>query len=78
MRWTPKMPERVASPGMRAVAFAATRSAVHRIVVMTYDQGLAGRIRQLIDGDPELTEKMFGGARLPHPRQHGHRRQQRG
>jgi hypothetical protein len=29
---------------------------------MAYDQELAGRIRQLIGRDPELTEKkMFGG-----------------
>jgi hypothetical protein len=29
---------------------------------MTYDEELAGRIRQLIGSDPELTEKkMFGG-----------------
>jgi hypothetical protein len=28
---------------------------------MAYDQELAGRIRQLIGSDPELTEKMFGG-----------------
>ena len=29
---------------------------------MAYDQELDGRIRQLIGGDPELTEKkMFGG-----------------
>ena len=29
---------------------------------MAYDQALAGRIRQLIGSDPELTEKkMFGG-----------------
>jgi TfoX/Sxy family transcriptional regulator of competence genes len=32
------------------------------IIVMAYDEELAGRIRQLISGDPELTEKkMFGG-----------------
>jgi TfoX N-terminal domain len=29
---------------------------------MAYDQGLAERVRRLIDGDPDLTEKkMFGG-----------------
>jgi hypothetical protein len=29
---------------------------------MAYDQGLAERIRLLVDGDPDLTEKkMFGG-----------------
>jgi hypothetical protein len=38
------------------------RTAVYTIVVMAYDQELAGRIRQLIGSDPELTEKkMFGG-----------------
>jgi hypothetical protein len=30
---------------------------------MAYDQELAGRIRQLIGGDPELTEKRSGGRR---------------
>jgi hypothetical protein len=29
---------------------------------MAYDEGLAERIRRLVDGDPDLTEKkMFGG-----------------
>jgi len=52
MRWTPDVPERVAS----------TLPAVCAIVVMAYDEKLAGRIRQLIGSDPELTEKkMFGG-----------------
>jgi TfoX/Sxy family transcriptional regulator of competence genes len=32
------------------------------IIAMAYDEELAGRIRQLIGGDPGLTEKkMFGG-----------------
>jgi TfoX/Sxy family transcriptional regulator of competence genes len=32
------------------------------IIAMAYDEELAGRIRRLIGGDPELTEKkMFGG-----------------
>src|SRR5215467_893225 len=36
--------------------------AVGTLVAMAYDQELAGRIRQLIGSDPELTEKkMFGG-----------------
>jgi TfoX N-terminal domain len=49
-------------PGLRAAVFAAARDAVGTIVVMAYDQELAGRIRQLIGSDPELTEKkMFGG-----------------
>jgi TfoX/Sxy family transcriptional regulator of competence genes len=44
-----------------AAAFAAA-AAVCTIVAMAYDQELAGRIRQLIGSDPELTEKkMFGG-----------------
>jgi hypothetical protein len=47
---------------MRAAAFAAARPLVCTIVAMTYDQELAGRIRQLIGSDPDLTEKkMFGG-----------------
>jgi hypothetical protein len=47
---------------MRAAAFAAAQLAVCTIVAMAYDQALAGRIRQLIGSDPELTEKkMFGG-----------------
>ena len=52
-----------ASPaGMYAAAFAAARPAVCTIGAMAYDQELAGRIRQLIGSDPELTEKkMFGG-----------------
>ena len=38
------------------------RRAVCTIVAMAYDQELAGRIRQVIGSDPELTEKkMFGG-----------------
>jgi hypothetical protein len=56
------VPERVARWGMRAAGFAAARPAVGTIVAMVYDQELAGRIRQLIGSDPELTEKkMFGG-----------------
>ena len=47
---------------MRAAGFAAARLAVGTLVAMAYDQELAGRIRQLIGSDPELTEKkMFGG-----------------
>jgi TfoX/Sxy family transcriptional regulator of competence genes len=47
---------------MRAARFAAERSVVCTLVTMAYDEELAGRIRQLIGGDPELTEKkMFGG-----------------
>ncbi len=45
-----------------AARFAAQWPAVCTLVVMAYDEELAGRIRQLIGGDPELTEKkMFGG-----------------
>jgi TfoX N-terminal domain len=52
--------------GIRAAASAAARLAVYTIVVMAYDQELAGRIRQLIGSDPELTEKkMFGGLAFP-------------
>jgi TfoX N-terminal domain len=65
MRWTPNMPERVAgrvAPGMPTTAFAAARLPVYTIVAMAYDEELAGRIRQLIGSDTELTEKkMFGG-----------------
>ena len=62
MPWTPHMPERVARQGMRAARFAVARPAVCTLVAMAYDQELAGRIRQLIGSDPELTEKkMFGG-----------------
>jgi hypothetical protein len=47
---------------MRAAGSAAAWPAVGTIVAMAYDQELAGRIRQLIGSDPELTEKkMFGG-----------------
>jgi len=47
---------------MRAARFAAARPAVCTLVAMAYDHELAGRIRQLIGTDPELTEKkMFGG-----------------
>src|SRR5262249_33630772 len=47
---------------MRATRLAALRSAVCTISAMAYDQELAGRIRQLIGSDPELTDKkMFGG-----------------
>jgi hypothetical protein len=42
--------------------FAAGWPAVGTLVAMAYHQELAGRIRQLIGSDPELTEKkMFGG-----------------
>jgi hypothetical protein len=66
----PDMPERIARRearrdprhSIRAAASAAARPAVYTIVAMAYDQELAGRIRQLIGSDPELTEKkMFGG-----------------
>jgi TfoX/Sxy family transcriptional regulator of competence genes len=47
---------------MRTAGFAAVQPAVCTIIAMAYDQELAGRIRQLIGSDPELTEKkMFGG-----------------
>src|SRR6266700_2342970 len=50
---------------MRAASPAAAQPAVGTIVAVAYDQelaGLAGRTRQLIGSDPELTEKkMFGG-----------------
>jgi len=50
------------SARMHAREFAATRPAVCTLVAMAYDEELAGRIRQLIGSDPELTEKkMFGG-----------------
>jgi TfoX/Sxy family transcriptional regulator of competence genes len=56
------MPERVARHGCAPRDFAAARPAVGTLVAMAYDQELAGRIRQLIGSDPELTEKkMFGG-----------------
>ena len=64
------MPEHVARRVARrdalrsicAAASAAARPAVYTVVAMAYDQELAGRIRQLIGSDPELTEKkMFGG-----------------
>jgi TfoX/Sxy family transcriptional regulator of competence genes len=46
---------------MRHVA-SRPRPAVGTIAAMPYEQELAGRIRQLIGSDPELTEKkMFGG-----------------
>jgi hypothetical protein len=45
---------------------------------MAYDLELAERIGRLVDGDPELTEKKMFGGRLPHRRQHGHRRQRPG
>jgi TfoX N-terminal domain len=42
--------------------FAAAQPALGTIGGMAYDEQLAGRIRQLIGTDPELTEKkMFGG-----------------
>jgi hypothetical protein len=62
MRWTPDMPERAAQQGCAAPGFAAARPAFGTLVAMAYDEELAGRIRQLIGSDPELTEKkMFGG-----------------
>ncbi len=55
------MPEPVARRD-RATGLAVGRPAVCTIVAMVYDQEFAGRIRQLIGSDPELTEKkMFGG-----------------
>src|SRR5215831_8743546 len=60
MRWTRNTSKRVARAG--AAAFAAAAPAVCTISAMAYDQELAGRIRQLIGSDPELTDKkMFGG-----------------
>jgi TfoX/Sxy family transcriptional regulator of competence genes len=45
-----------------AAELAVARPAVCTLVAMAYDEELAGRIRQLIASDPELTEKkMFGG-----------------
>src|SRR5215471_7399791 len=62
MPWTPHMPVRVAWQGCVPRDFAVARPAVCTLVAMAYDQELAGRIRQLIGSDPELTEKkMFGG-----------------
>jgi hypothetical protein len=53
------------SPGMRAAGIRSRAAVVCTLVAMAYDQELAGRIRQLIGSDPELTEKkMFGGARF--------------
>jgi len=50
------------SPGIRPARLAAAGPAVGTISAMAYEQELAGRIRQLIGSDPELTEKkMFGG-----------------
>jgi TfoX/Sxy family transcriptional regulator of competence genes len=47
---------------MRAAGIAAARPSGCTIAAAAYDQELAGRIRQLIVKDPELTEKkMFGG-----------------
>jgi hypothetical protein len=47
---------------MHAAGFAAAWPAVGAIVAMAYGEQLARRIRQLIGGDPGLTEKkMFGG-----------------
>jgi hypothetical protein len=46
---------------MRAAGFAAARHVICTIVAMAYDQELAGRIRQLIGDDPELTEKKMSG-----------------
>jgi TfoX/Sxy family transcriptional regulator of competence genes len=45
-----------------AAGLAAVRPAVCTLVAIAYDEELAGRIRQAIGSDPELTEKnMFGG-----------------
>jgi len=50
---------------LRAAVLAVARPAVCTLVAMAYDKELAGRIRQLIGSDPELTEKkMFGGLAL--------------
>jgi hypothetical protein len=47
---------------LRAAGFGIARPAVGTLVVRAYAEELAGRIRQLIGGDLELTEKkMFGG-----------------
>src|SRR5690242_3490663 len=57
-----RVARRDARRSIRAAASAAARPAVYTVVAMAYDQELAGRIRQLIGSDPELTEKkMFGG-----------------
>ena len=62
MRWTPDTPERAACQGWTQRGSRLWGPAVATLVAMAYDQELAGRIRQLIGGDPELTEKkMFGG-----------------
>ncbi|SRR5258707_11240981 len=62
MRWTPDTPERVARKGFAPRDSRPRRLAVCTIIAMPYDEELAGRIRQLIGSDPELTEKkMFGG-----------------
>jgi len=54
------MPDRIARQD--APQHSRPRPAVCTLVAMAYDQELAGRIRQLIGSDPELTEKkMFGG-----------------
>jgi TfoX/Sxy family transcriptional regulator of competence genes len=48
--------------GCALLGFAAALPPVCTIVAMAYDQELAGRIRQLVGSDPELTKKkMFGG-----------------
>jgi hypothetical protein len=62
MPCTPHMPERVAGQGCAPRDFAAARPAVCTLVAVAYDQELAGRMRQLIGSDPELTgKKMLGG-----------------
>src|SRR5215469_9431956 len=62
MRWTPHMPERAAREGCAPRDSRPPGPRSVPIVAMVYDQELAGRIRQLIGSDPELTEKkMFGG-----------------
>jgi len=56
------MPERVARQGCAPRDSRSRGLRVCTLVAMAYDQELAGRIRQLIGSDPEMTEKkMFGG-----------------
>jgi hypothetical protein len=48
--------------GTRLSGVRCRPTALGTIAAMAYDEELAGRIRQLIGSDPELTEKnMFGG-----------------
>ena len=52
---------RLNDPRAPEVTFARVGGCLHA-VPMAYDEGLAGRIRQELTGEPELTErKMFGG-----------------